>query len=519
MKLKYLIKNIEIELRNITSEVIIKHELSEAEVLADIAAETNEVVETYSRNMALEDEDNQRTDEDLDKHRKCELNTAILEGDKKCEDSVSNGLTSRKISHGLTSGDVSFELNRFESSPHQTGSSSSSAASQSSFVVLEPDSSLNEEFEFDDLKEESNLSLKEFGNKIISQDTVDEKRSAAVAKDFDNSENEMREQDSSLFIKEEIRDLKKTLGKCFSYLGKLETIALKRDNSLNKLHLEEGIEFPKSDENNVKTIMMRKTESDLTLSLSNSLKNNINTCANKKKSLQELQVHFNDYRNGCMKSSNRERYVCDRSNGRCFDSNPFAIEWGLDTYVIKEDGNCSIQTSKSDATENHPLHSHVASPQKTDMVEKDWNEEYCSKNNKKSNLSAEKVVEKKPFKSCKPLFANIDENKKLWEYYRNILYRQQQYISDLTYSTAAKNQPSDEASPKKFNTVENERNEITKLVLMWFDITEEIEKQRIIINRRRRQEELLVFCCLMLLLIYFLFAVSHDLICLIYQSE
>lgn len=118
-KLKHLIKNIETELINITWPAAIKQELPETDVLEDIAAETNENVTTYSSNMVLKYEGNQRTDEDLDKHRKCELNTVILEEEKKCEDSVSNL---------LTPGDVPFELNRFESFPQRTGNSSSSAS-------------------------------------------------------------------------------------------------------------------------------------------------------------------------------------------------------------------------------------------------------------------------------------------------------------------------------------------------------------------------------------------------------
>lgn len=508
-KLKHLIKNIETELINITWEAAIKQELPETEVLEDIAAETNEDVTTYSSNMVLEDEGNQRTDEELDKHRKYELNAVILEEEKKCKDSVSNV---------LTPDDVSFELNRFESFPRQTGSSSSSASSQSSFVIVEPESSVSEKFEFGDLKEESNPSLKVFtitDNKMVSRDTVDKKQSDTVAKYFDISENTGQEQDSSLLIKNEIKDLRRTLGKCFSYLGKLETIALKR----NKLHLEESNTFSKSDENDdVKIVMIRKrgNNSDLTLSSSHTFKNNISTYANNKKSLQEWLVHFNSYRNGYMEFSNRERYAYDRCNGRCFDSNSFVFEWGLDTYVINDDGNCSIQTSKSDVTENRLLNSLVASPGEMDMVEKDWSEEYYSKNNKKSNLNKTKVAKNNAFKSCVPSFTNIGEKKKLWEYYRNInLYHHQQKISDLTNSIAEKNQSSDEASLKKHIAVQKEiierlcreRNEVVTKLERISDLIDEIEKQRII-KKRRQDKEFGLIC---LLLFVYLLVVSLNL--------
>lgn len=501
-KLTHLIKIIETELINITWPAAIKQELPETEVLEDIAAETNENVTTYSSNMVLEDEANQRTDEELDKHRKCELNTVILEEEKKCKDSVSNV---------LTPGDVSFELNRFESFPRQTGSSSSSASSQSSFVIVEPVSYVNEKFEFGDLKEESNLILKEFtitDNKMISQDTVDKKRSDTVAKHFDISENTGREQDSSLLIRDEIKDLRRTLGKCFSYLGKLETIALKRD----KLHLEESNKFSKSDENDVKIAIIRKkgNNSDLMLSSSHTLKSNVSTYANNKKSLQEWLVHFNSY-NGNMEFPNRERYAYDRCNGRCFDYNSFVFEWGLDTYVIKGDGNCSIQKSKSDVTENHLLNRLVASPGETDMVEKDRSEEYYSKNNKKSNLNKTKVTKNNAFKSCVPSFTNIGEKKRLWEYYRNInLYHHQQNISDLTNSIAAKNQLSDEASPKKHDEAQKEiierlcreRNEVVTKLERISDLIDETEKQRII--KKRRQDKEFGLICLILLFVYML---------------
>lgn len=192
-RLDSVFEKLKMVLENIASdEALIKSVVPKTEeALADISVETNDAgIKTFSTNLDLASDGNEQTDGNLDSSQKWELNTIFSDEENICEDSISNESTSYK------------ELDKSAFSPHQTDGSNSSVTSWSSFDFIESKSSaVHEEFDFDDLKEQSNLSLNEFDtayNDMVAQDSVSEKRYTAVSKHFDNSENTVQEQDGCL---------------------------------------------------------------------------------------------------------------------------------------------------------------------------------------------------------------------------------------------------------------------------------------------------------------------------------